>query len=121
MPSKSPLEIVIQAAGTVTQHFGGGAVVGIVVDRNVVAGVFGFALRPDFFRAIRIIFVGKNEVKALFGLAIVADEDFVRVAALGRSRELHDQIIGRDGKFGVVAVERYSLDIQSDRVELDLW
>src|ERR1700722_12837353 len=71
------------------QHFGSGPIVGIVVNRNVIAGIFRFALRPDFLGAIGIILVGKNEVEALFGLAVVADENFMGVAAFGGAGKLN--------------------------------
>ena len=108
------------SGGNCDEHFGGGAVVGIIVDWNIVPGIFGLALRPDFFGLIRITLVGKNEIKALFGPALVANEDLVCFAGLEAAASCTIRLLGVTENFGVVAIEGYRVDIQSDRVELDL-
>src|SRR5271156_7078760 len=73
------------------QHFRGGAVVWIIVDGNVIASVFGFALRPDFLGAVWIILVRQNEIKAFLGLAVVANENVVMFAVLRRAFQRNDE------------------------------
>ena len=82
-----PLATVIHDDGHGENCFGGEAVVGVVVSREVVARVFGFALRPDFDGLLGIVFVGKDEVHAFVGLAFVADFDFELVADFGSAGE----------------------------------
>ncbi len=103
------------------QHFRGGAVVWIIVDGNVIAGVFGFALRPDFLGAVWIILVRQNEIKALLGLTIVANENVVMLAAFRRVCERNDEFFIGSGKFRVVAVQRYLLNGEIHGIKLDLF
>src|SRR5580693_2214433 len=101
-------------------HFGGGAVVRVIVNGNVVAGVFGFALGPDFFWAIGIIFIGEDKVEALLRLAFVADEHLVMFALAGRASERDDQRVICGGKFRVFAIESDRGNFEFDGIELDL-
>ncbi len=70
------------AAGNRENHFGCGAVVRVIVERNVIAGVFGLALRPNLAGLLGIIAVRKDEVDAFLRLTFVADVDFAMVAAV---------------------------------------
>ena len=70
-----PFATVSPRRGNGQNRLGGQPIVGIVVGRQVVARIFGFSLSPNLFGPVGIIFVGKNEVDALCGFALIADFD----------------------------------------------
>ena len=86
-------------------HLGGCAVVRIIVNGNVIAGVFGLALGPDFLWLRRIALVGQNEVKALLRLALVTNGHLVLFAGFRGAAEIHVQlgVIGR--KMSILPIE----------------
>ena len=99
--------------------FGGEAIVGIVVGWKIVAGVFGFSLRPDLGWAIGIVLVGKDEVEALGGLAVVADFNVEFVAGVRDCGKGDNEFGGGGFKFGGRFVDSDALDGEADGVEGD--
>ncbi len=61
-------------------------IIRIVVRREVVTRVFGFALCPNLFRAVWIIFVRQDEVHAFGGFAFVTNGDVEFVSRFGGGR-----------------------------------
>src|SRR5579864_1236011 len=99
--------------------FGGEAVVRVVVGREVVARVFGFALRPDLFGAVRIVLVGQDEVEALGGFGFVANVDVEPFASVRRGGERDDELVVLGFKLGGGFIHGSALDRESGRVKKD--
>ncbi len=97
--------------------FGREAIIGIVVRRQVVMGVFRFALRPDLTGTVRIVLVRQNEIHSLRRLAFVANGDVEFVSGLGLSGEGNDQFLCRRFKFRRRLVYRDFLNGEPGRVE----
>ncbi len=101
-------------------HVEAGAVVRIVVDGNVVARVFGFALRPDLLRLIRAALVRQDEKQALLRLAVVANQDFVFLAGLARRGQVDVELLGVGGKMRVLAVHLHGGNVQVHGIKIQL-
>src|ERR1700732_2908012 len=99
--------------------FGREPIVGVVVGRQVVTRVFGFALGPNLLWAVRVIFVRKNEVDAFGGFAFVTDGDVEFLSRLGGSRKRNNQFVGGSFEFRGGFVEGHALNVEADGVESD--
>src|SRR2546426_4661723 len=100
-------------------RFGGEAIIWIVVRRKIVTRVFGFALRPDLFGAVRIVFVRQNEVEAFGRLAFVMDGDLEFVSGFRWGGKRYDEFARRGLEFRGRFVDRDALDGQAHGVERD--
>ena len=93
------------------------AVIRIVVDGDVVARVFGFALRPDFPWPVRVVLVRQDEVEAALRPALVADADFKFLAAFGRMVERNNKLHWRHLKFRRLAAHGDARDGELHRIK----
>src|SRR6266403_358630 len=100
-------------------RFGGQAVIWIVVRREVVTRVFGFALRPNLLGAVRIIFVRQNEVETFGGFAFVMDGDLEFISGFRWSGKRNVELAPRGFEFRGRFVDRDALDGQARGVERD--
>ncbi len=101
-------------------HLGGGAIVGIIVDGNVIAGILGLTLGPDFLRLCRIAFIRQNEIEALLGAALVTNDNLVFFARFAGASEVHAQfrVVGR--KMSFLTIETGAQNLQADGIEIQL-
>ena len=113
------METVTQLRGHGDDHLGGGAVVRVVVNGNVVAGLFGLALSPNLLGLRGVALVGQNEVNALLGSALVANGHFMLFAGFGDAIEVHVQlgVVGRKAR--ILAIEAGAQDRQPDGIEIE--
>ena len=100
-------------------RFCGEAIVRIVVGGQVVACVFGFALRPNLFRAVRIVFVRQDEIHSFAGFAFVTDGGVEFVTGLRGCGKRNDEFVRGGFKFRRGFVQRNALDGQAGGVESD--
>ncbi len=100
-------------------HLGGGAVVGVIVNGDVVAGIFGLALSPNLLGLRGVALVRQHEVNALLGSALVANGHLVLFAGFADAIEVHVQLGVVGGKARILAIEAGAQDRQPDRIEIE--
>jgi hypothetical protein len=99
--------------------FGGETIIRIVVSREVVACIFGFALRPDLLRAIGVILVGEDEIEAFSGLGLVADVDVEFFSSVRCGGQRDDELVVFGLEFGGRFIYGDALDCESRGIQND--
>ena len=112
-----PLEIGEPIGWNGDNCFGGQASVGIIVGGKVIAGIFGFALSPNLFRAIGIILIGQNKIEALFRLAFILDLDVEFVAGFCGTRQGNIELCIGGVEFRSGFIHGDGLNLQADGIE----
>ena len=118
------LELAVRDGDPVARHrddhLCGRAVVRVIVNGDVVAGVFGFALRPNFLGLRRVALVRENEIQTLLGASLVPNHHLMLLAAFARPVEIDMQfgVVGREVR--ILAVEPGAEDRQSNGIEVQL-
>ena len=101
-------------------HFRCRAVVRVVVDGNVIAGLFGLPLRPNFLGLCRGTLIRQDEIETLLRIALVTNGHLVLFAGFAGAAEIHVQfcLVGR--KAHLLSVEAGAQNCQTDGIEIQL-